>query len=40
MKRIAPSEFILNSDGSIYHLHLLPEQLADTIFVVGGVCLS
>jgi uridine phosphorylase len=35
MKRIAPSELILNPDGSIYHLHLLPEQLADTVLVVG-----
>jgi uridine phosphorylase len=35
MKRIAPSELILNPDGSIYHLHLQPEQLADTILVVG-----
>src|SRR5665647_716309 len=35
MKRIAPSELILNTDGSIYHLHLLPEQLADTVLVVG-----
>jgi uridine phosphorylase len=35
MKRIAPSELILNPDGSIYHLHLHPEQLADTVLVVG-----
>jgi len=35
MKRIASSELILNPDGSIYHLHLLPEQLADTVLVVG-----
>jgi uridine phosphorylase len=35
MKKIAPSELILNADGSIYHLHLLPEQLADTVLVVG-----
>jgi len=35
MKKIAPSELILNPDGSIYHLHLLPEQLADTVLVVG-----
>ena len=32
---IAESELILNSDGSVYHLHLLPEQIADTIIVVG-----
>jgi uridine phosphorylase len=35
MASIAPSELILNPDGSIYHLHLKPENLADTIFVVG-----
>jgi uridine phosphorylase len=29
------SELILNPDGSIYHLHLLPEQLADTVILVG-----
>ena len=29
------SELILNKDGSIYHLGLLPEDLANTIIVVG-----
>ncbi len=29
------SEFIQNSDGSIYHLNLLPEHLATTIITVG-----
>ncbi|MBK8658366.1 MAG: nucleoside phosphorylase [Bacteroidetes bacterium] len=33
--RIAESELILNEDGSIYHLHLLPHQLAETIITVG-----
>lgn len=33
--RIPESELILNKDGSIYHLNLLPEDIADTIFVVG-----
>ena len=33
--RIADSELILNPDGSIYHLHLLPEDLADTVITVG-----
>lgn len=33
--RIPESELILNSDGSIYHLHLLPEDIADTIITVG-----
>ncbi len=30
-----PSELILNRDGSIYHLHLLPEQVAPLILTVG-----
>lgn len=29
------SELILNSNGSIYHLNLLPAQLADTVITVG-----
>ncbi len=29
------SELILNEDGSVYHLHLKPEQIADTIITVG-----
>ncbi|TPN89153.1 nucleoside phosphorylase [Aquimarina algicola] len=32
---IAESEFILNSDGSIYHLNLKPEHIATTIITVG-----
>ncbi len=32
---LAPSELILNSDGSIYHLHLKPGDLARTIITVG-----
>jgi uridine phosphorylase len=28
-------ELIINSDGSIFHLHLKPEQLADNIILVG-----
>ncbi len=35
MRRIEESELIVNPDGSIYHLHILPEQLADDIIVVG-----
>jgi uridine phosphorylase len=35
MKRIAESELILNSDGSIYHLKLKAENIADDIIVVG-----
>lgn len=32
---IAESELILNPDGSVYHLHLLPEEIAETIITVG-----
>ena len=35
MSRIAESELIVNPDGSIYHLHLRPEHIADDIIVVG-----
>lgn len=35
MRRIEESELIINPNGSIYHLHILPEQLADDIIVVG-----
>ena len=35
MNALKPSELILNPDGSIYHLHLRPEQIADTIITVG-----
>ncbi|MDO8967401.1 nucleoside phosphorylase [Algoriphagus sp.] len=34
-RRIPASELIINSDGSIYHLHLKPEQLASLVFTVG-----
>lgn len=30
-----PSELILNRDGSVYHLHLRPEQIAPLIITVG-----
>ena len=35
MRVIESSELILNPDGSIFHLHLKPEQLADTVILVG-----
>ena len=35
MQPIAASELILNSRGAIYHLDLLPEELAHTIITVG-----
>ena len=34
-RHIPESELILNSDGSIYHLHLKPEHLASFVFTVG-----
>lgn len=33
--RIAESELIINGDGSIFHLHLRPEELADNVILVG-----
>ncbi len=35
MKHFLPSELIINADGSIFHLHLKPEQLADHVILVG-----
>jgi uridine phosphorylase len=35
MNRYEPSELIINEDGSIFHLHIKPEQLADRIILVG-----
>jgi len=35
MKQFAESELMINADGSIFHLHLKPEQLADTVLLVG-----
>lgn len=32
---IAPSELIINPNGSCFHLHLRPEQLADRVVLVG-----
>lgn len=34
-RMIPPSELIINSDGSIFHLHIKPEHLADRVFLVG-----
>jgi len=33
--RIPESDLIINPDGSIYHLNLLPEDIADTVITVG-----
>ncbi len=35
MKPISETDLILNADGSIYHLNLLPEDIADTVITVG-----
>lgn len=32
---IRSSELIINADGSIFHLHLKPEQIADNVILVG-----
>lgn len=35
-KRIIPSsELIINDDGTVFHLHLRPDQIADTVIMVG-----
>ena len=33
--RIPESELIINSDGSVFHLHLKPEELADNVIMMG-----
>lgn len=35
MRVIPESELIINADGSAFHLHLKPEQLADKVVLVG-----
>jgi uridine phosphorylase len=35
MSKIPESELILNSDNSVYHLNLLPHEIADTVINVG-----
>ncbi len=35
MKHFPESELIINADGSCFHLHLKPEQLADRVILVG-----
>ncbi len=34
-KIIAPSELIINPDGTVFHLHIHPDQLTDRIILVG-----
>ena len=33
--RIPESELIINGDGSVFHIHLKPEELADNVILVG-----
>jgi uridine phosphorylase len=35
MNRISETDLILNADGSVYHLNLLPGDVADTVITVG-----
>lgn len=35
MSNIPASELLLNKDGSLYHINLLPDEIADTIITVG-----
>ncbi len=35
MRRIPESELVINADGSVFHLHLRPDQLADRVILVG-----
>lgn len=35
MRRIPESELIINPDGTVFHLHLLPGQLADKVVMMG-----
>lgn len=35
MNKIPETELILNPDGSVYHLHLQPQDIAETVIIVG-----
>ncbi len=35
MRRIEDSELIINKDGSVFHLHLKPDEVAGTVILVG-----
>lgn len=37
MKHFEPSELIINTDGSVFHLHITPEQLAQKVILVGDL---
>ena len=34
-KKFEASELLINEDGSVFHLHLKPEQLADKVILCG-----
>ena len=36
MKKYEPSELIINEDGSAFHLHIKPEQLAEFLKLAAG----
>jgi len=35
LNKLAASELVLNDDGSVYHLNLLPDDIADKVILVG-----
>jgi uridine phosphorylase len=35
MAKISETDLVLNPDGSVYHLNLLPKNISDTIIAVG-----
>lgn len=37
MTKLSEADLIINPDGSIYHLNLLPEDIADTVITVGDL---
>ncbi|MFA6277307.1 MAG: nucleoside phosphorylase [Pedobacter sp.] len=37
MAKLSEADLIINPDGSIYHLNLLPEDIADTVITVGDL---
>ncbi|WP_199121093.1 nucleoside phosphorylase [Pedobacter sp. ASV28] len=37
MQQLSKADLIINPDGSIYHLNLLPEDIADTVITVGDL---
>lgn len=37
MQKLSEADLVINPDGSIYHLNLLPEDIADTVITVGDL---